>query len=419
MVRTTTIRAAGAQYSRARLSGLILAAVLGLGLNAQAATPEAPKLNPNLKVNELQVLGTHNSYSAGMDPRMTALFVRSIGHSFDGFIQKMPPAQKALFMEEHPNQLEPQEMLKYEHPGLERQLDLGVRSLEIDINPDPKGGTFADPVGYRMLREQGETHLAPFDNTDLDKPGFKVLHIPDIDFRSNCTTLRICLRQIRHWSDAHPKHVPLYILIEAKIQDVPILPGATHTIPFTAALFDDMDRELLEEIGRERIITPDDVRGDYPTLNAAVRARHWPRLKDARGKMMFLMMTATGPSGAAGYLEGHPSLKGRVAFLRGEPGEDHAAFLLMDNALVRAKDIRRYVGEGYLVRTRSDIETYEAKMNDMTRAKAGFASAAQIVSTDFEEAGNGYGTDYQVRLPGHQAARCNPVDAPHCKSLQR
>jgi hypothetical protein len=35
--------------------------------------------------------------------------------------------------------------------------------------------------------------------------------------------------------------------------------------------------------------------------------------------------TVTGDAGTRGYLEGHPSLKGRVAFLRAEPGEDHAA----------------------------------------------------------------------------------------------
>ena len=132
-------------------------------------------------------------------------------------------------------------------------------------------------------------------------------------------------------------------------------------------------------------------------------------LKAARGKIIILMITATGDAATRGYLEGHPSLKGRAAFLRAAPGEDHAAFLMLDNALVRQDQIRDYVRQGYIVRTRSDIEAYEAKTNDMTRADAAFASGAQIVSTDFEHPGNAYGTPYVVRLPGGVLARANPL----------
>ena len=103
-----------------------------------------------------------------------------------------------------------------------------------------------------------------------------------------------------------------------------------------------------------------------------------------------------------------------MAFLRAQPGEEHAAFLMFDNALVRGDEIRQYVQQGYLVRTRSDIETYEAKVNDRQRADAAFASGAQIVSTDFELEGNAYGTDYLVRLPAESSARCRPHVADRC-----
>ena len=379
---------------------------------ACAMAADAPDLPGDLRINALQVLGTHNSYSQGLDPRMAALFEERLGDSLGRLVERMPPATRALFEEEHPNPMRPSEMLRYAHPSLAAQLDLGVRSLELDVNPDPEGGRFLDPAGYRLLRAQGATSLLPLDATGMDKPGFKVLHIPDIDFRSSCPTLRICLAQVRAWSDAHPGHVPLFLLVEAKNQHMPILPGATPTVPFTPALFDALDRELVEAMGRERIITPDDVRGDHATLNAAVRAGNWPTLAQARGKVLFLMITANGPDGAAGYLEGHPSLRGRAAFLRAQPGEEHAAFLMFDNALVRGAEIRRYVDEGYLVRTRSDIETHEAKVDSHERAVAAFASGAQIVSTDFEVQGNGYGTDYVVRLPGGGSARCRPDACP-------
>jgi hypothetical protein len=391
----------------------LVGAVL-LSFAAPALAKEAPALDPNLKINELQVLGTHNSYSAGMDPKVAKLFAEKAAPLFANLADRMPAPAKALFHEEHPNPMDVSEMLKYNHPALTTQLDLGVRSLEIDVNADPKGGAYSDPAGYRILRQQGVTDLLPYDTTDLDKPGFKVFHIADVDFRSTCPTLRLCLRQVRTWSDAHPGHVPLYIMIEAKVQDVPILPGATHSVPFSAAIFDDLDKELVEVMGRDRIIAPDDVRGRYPTLNAAVRAKNWPKLRNSRGKVLFMLSTATGPTGATAYLEGHAGLKGRMAFLRSEPGQDYGAFLLYDNAIVRAEEIKKHVAEGYLVRTRSDIETYEAKVNDLTRAKAAFASGAQIVSTDFERAGNAYGTPYLVKLPGGDVARCNAIAAPRC-----
>ena len=40
----------------------------------------------------------------------------------------------------------------------------------------------------------------------------------------------LCLTQIRGWSDAHPRHVPLFLVIEAKVSDLPLLPDPTHTV---------------------------------------------------------------------------------------------------------------------------------------------------------------------------------------------
>jgi len=394
-----------------RIAGGLAALALAAAAAAQPSK-EAPELPDTLPINHLQVLGTHNSYSAGIDPRLLAEVQHRLP-SMEKAADAMPDARRALFKEEHPANVSFAEALSYRHPGLTEQLDLGVRSLEIDVNADPQGGAYADPAGYRLLRAQGVTDLLPFDAAAMRAPGFKVLHIPDIDFRSHCPTFRGCLAEIRTWSQAHPGHVPLFILVEAKVQGMPILPGATVAPPFTPAAFDALDREIVETVGRDRIITPDDVRGSHETLDEAVRAGGWPTLGKARGKMLFLMLTATGPGGASGYLAGHPGLRGRVAFLRAQPGEDHAAFLLLDNALVRRDEIAARVKQGYMVRTRSDIETFEAKTNDMTRANAAFASGAQIVSTDYEQPGNAYGTRYVVRLPGGGVVRC--LQDEHCR----
>jgi hypothetical protein len=50
----------------------------------------------------------------------------------------------------------------------------------------------------------------------MQAPGFKVMHIQDLDQRSNCQPLLACLLEVRAWSHAHPRHLPLFILLETK-----------------------------------------------------------------------------------------------------------------------------------------------------------------------------------------------------------
>ncbi|MES2056397.1 MAG: Ca2+-dependent phosphoinositide-specific phospholipase C [Pseudomonadota bacterium] len=390
------------------VSAVALATAAFTAAAAGQQKPEASEIPDSTPINRLQVLGTHNSYSAGVDPRVLALLDQRLP-SMGKLLTSMPEDKRREFQIAHPNDVTFSEALSYRHPGLTEQLDLGVRGLEIDVNADPDGGAYADPAAYRLLRSQGVKDLLPFDPAALKAPGLKVLHMADVDFRSHCPTFRGCLAEIRAWSDAHPRHVPIFVMIEAKVQSLPILPGSTKAPPFTDATYDEIDRTIAEVIGEKKLVKPDDVRGRYPTLEQAVLAGNWPTLGQARGKIIFQLITATGHEGASDYLKGHPGLKGRLAFLDSQPGQPYAAFILDDNALARGAEIRDEVRKGYLVRARSDIESYEAKINDMTRANAAFATGAQVVSTDFEKAGNAYGTPYVVRLPGGSAARMAPA----------
>lgn len=390
-----------------------LAAILALA--GCAATPEQDA-QAGLKLNQIQVLGTHNSYSLGLDPRLVAFLGPLVAEGMEKMRAGMDEATLAEWAEYHPHfdKLSFGEGLNYGYPeGLTAQLDAGLRSLEIDVFRDPEGGRFLQPAGYEILKAQGiaESDLEPQDKTDLEKPGLKVMHVADVDFRSTCNLFTACLGELRDWSDANPDHAPVFILLEAKDAGFPGFPGGAKILPFNAAAFNAMDAEILSVLGRDRLVTPDDVRGSFASLEQAVLAHNWPSLDESRGKFVFLLLTAIDTNGLSGYFEGRPSLEGRVAFLRSEPGDSHAAFLLLDNALVRAEEIPKRVKQGYLVRSRSDIETYEAKVTDMTRAEAAFASGAQIVSTDFYKAGNSYGTDYIVKLPGGGEMRCNPVNA--------
>lgn len=395
-------------FSRFAAAMALMALAGGTAVAGPSSTPEASDVPDSTPINRIQVLGTHNSYSIGVDPRILAMLDQRLP-SMGKLLTSIPEAARREFAIAHPNDVTFSEALSYRHPTLTEQLDLGVRGLEIDVNADPQGGAYADPAAYRILRAQGVTDLLPFDPAPLRAPGVKVLHMADIDFRSSCPTFRRCLAEMKTWSDAHRRHVPIFVMVEAKVQSLSILPGSAKVPPFTPATYDEIDRTIAEVIGRRDVITPDDVRGSYPTLEQAVLAGHWPTLGRACGKFIFMLSTATGHDGASMYLTGHPGLKGRMAFLDSQPGQPYAAFILDDNALARGAEIRDEVRKGYLVRSRADIETYEAKANDMTRADATFASGAQVVSTDFERPGNHYGTPYVVRLPGGEAARVAPV----------
>lgn len=82
-----------------------------------------------------------------------------------------------------------------------------------------------------------------------------------------------------------------------------------------------------------------------------------------------------------------------------------------------ADGVRDLVTAGYLVRTRADANTDEARAGDTTRREAAFASGAHFVATDYEVADPEINPDYVVKVPSGTPARCNPVTAPSgCRS---
>lgn len=239
------------------------------------------------------------------------------------------------------------------------------------------------------------------------KPGFKVMHIQDIDFVSNCQPFVACLQIVRDWSKAHPRHLPIYILVETKEGKPNAELPWTETEPFTAATFDALDAEIRSVFSASEMIVPDQVRGHHRTLEAAVRKGGWPTLARARGKVIFLLDVARiGPI----YLEGHPSLRGRVLFTNATQGHPDAAFVEQNEADAAA--IAALVRQGYLVRTQSDADTVEARANDTRRRDQALGSGAQIVSTDYPQFEPARWSGYFVDLPAGPPARCNPVTAP-------
>jgi Phosphoinositide phospholipase C, Ca2+-dependent len=155
------------------------------------------------------------------------------------------------------------------------------------------------------------------------------------------------------------------------------------------------------------MITPDQVRGTHETLEQAVLSDNWPTLAAARGKVVFLLDQR---NVGMLYLEGHPFLAGRIIFTNAEPGQPDCAFTEENDGTTDA--IAALVRKGYLVRTRTDADTKQARANDTARRDEALASGAQILSTDYPASEPAQWSGYSVGFPHGAVARCNPVNSP-------
>jgi hypothetical protein len=314
-----------------------------------------------------------------------------------------------------PPEMDPQR-LDYNHLPLYDQLDTyHMRGLEIDVYNDPQGGAFYNRYINYFVGLDTASNIAA-----LNAPGFKVLHIKDVDYNTHFYTFKQALQAIRNWSVSHPNHIPLFVNVETK-QDAPGDDATLASLGFQPAPVydlasaDALDAEIKDVFGNnlDGVFTPDNLRGNFATLNAAVLNKAWPILKDCRGKVVFIMEGSC----KSLYTQNHPSLTGRAMFVYASPGSDEAAFVVQNDAPNQQSNIVNYVRQGYIVRTRCDIETMEARSGDYSRMNAALASGAHICSTDYyradPRAGQSGWSNYHVQLPGGVKARKNPVNATH------
>ncbi len=296
------------------------------------------------RMNQIQLIGTHNSYHRRPAHLETVMKIDKRTKDWD-----------------------------YEHLPLDAQLDKGVRSFELDIHKT------------------------------ID--GWKVMHVPHFDAESTCDTFKDCLNVIKQWSTSHSNHVPIIVLVEWKGEG-PVIDKSIK-VPDKNDL-DELDEIILNVFGKEKLITPDMVRGNFSTLEEAILKRGWPFLDEVRGKTMFVFHNRGKLREL--YLEGHPNLEGRVMFVNSRPGESFAAVLIIDNPYV--KDIPKWVRDGYIVRVfGGDPKKHrldECKLKD----EVAFTSGAHIISTDYppgcEYRNNGYFTAF----PDMSTVRWNPVNLP-------
>lgn len=164
--------------------------------------------------NELQVVATHNSYVVQPTWLQTVVI---------GLVQ---PSDAVT--------------LQYGHAPLWDQLESGIRSFELD------------------LRWNGEK--------------FILSHVPLVANRANATDFELALRELVLWSELHPGHLPISIMLELK-SDYMFLDPTLR--PFEDEALSVLDATLDGVVG-DSLFAPDDLRGSAGSLRAAVADAGWP-----------------------------------------------------------------------------------------------------------------------------------------------
>jgi hypothetical protein len=267
---------------------------------------------------------------------------------------------------------------RYTHDPLDVQLEQhGVRQFELDLH-------------YRS------------------GAGFEVFHLPSIDDETSCRALDDCLDTMRGWSETHPWHLPIVVWFEPKDEDADSLDPELEEL---SGKWDEFDETLVSNLGRDRIVTPDEVRGEHATLPEALAAG-WPTLGTMRGRFLFAMLDA----GAARdeYLDGHPAAAGRILFPDSDgPTDPWAAMFKINDAAAEAQRVAELVVQGFVVTSNSGSADGD---DNAEHWAASLAAGANFLSTDLPAV---HPTDWFADIPDGAPARCNPVSAPpECTALE-
>lgn len=357
---------------------------------SKPSSSEVTAQNAELRLNQLQFIGTHNSYHIAPDGAL-AVLARVTGYAES---HKWPAAK--LF-----------QALDFTHPDLTTQLELGIRSFEFDVHADPEGGRFANPAALRALKASDVPSSIVYDpKTMMTEAGFKVFH-GGVDVLSTCLTLRACLNELKQWSDQNPRHFPLIVHIENKTEPKPALAeafAAPEEGPFTTPSWVALESEIVEVIGRDRMITPRDVQGNAASISDAVAQQGWPSLKTLAGKFVFLLLTKEPETQS--YVDAEASLPYHLFFTSLAPSDPQAGWFRLpdpDDEAIRAR-----VSEGKLATVQADTHTLHSRLNNTDRRDRAMASGAQFILTDYPIPDRRF-SDYRVRFGPRRYVRCNPI----------
>jgi len=315
------------------------------------------QIDDTLRLNQYKILASHNSYKK---------------HPNSKVIKFLSKFKKQLGASNDPEQMD------YGHVSLPEQFDnYNIRGIEIDVNYDPKGGLYRKRKVNKLIFGLKQKIKDPI----MKELGFKVLHIADVDYETNYLTFKQVLNELKTWSLANPNHTPIFVNIESKgfnpgdESGFLRFLGFKRALQFNAQAFSDLDKEILEILPADKIFKPADLKANYSNIKERLTNEGWPLLSDCLGKIIFIL------EGNNQNLYEQIGMN-RPMFVYNPPNGDNTAFVVKNDPIGNEKEIE-VLTQKYIVRTRSDAGTLEARANDYTRLNAAIQSGAQIISTDY------------------------------------
>ncbi|MBO7178436.1 MAG: hypothetical protein J6V69_04980 [Clostridia bacterium] len=282
-------------------------------------------LESGVKYNEVAFLATHNSYQ-----RLATDLTKEFQIPFRVLALGLKNFNKNDF----------------ENDTLTAQFEMGIRSIEIDVE--------AKVVG--------------------DATSFVVMHKPVFDSATTCLDFGVALEEIVMWSNHNPNHLPISIIIESK-QDVAPLDNLKIFDVEHAVAFDNL---LKEKLG-EKLITPADMLGTYSNFKEMRESDGWMTLKDMLGKVIVILhenkMTED-------YVAMDETMRTQAMFpslLYKQRDRDYASFIIDNNPKKTVQRKETFESGNYIVRTRAD--SYP-KYSDERYALAE-RCGSQIITTDY------------------------------------
>lgn len=278
-----------------------------------------------VRINEIAVLGTHNSYQ---------LLPTAQKYTFEKYMMLLSGGKKG-------------NKLNFEMDTYTEQLQRGVRNLEIDIE---------------TVDEDGEV-------------SFIVTHHPITDNVSSAYDFAKGLEEIALWSDNNPKHLPVYLLIEPKAD----IDEINNMKNFSSQYAKQLD-EVISEVLGDRLLTPKKAMGKYESLEKMRLADKWPTLEDAAGKIIVLLHPC---DVTQQYIDADTTISVQAMFpvLRFDDIDKSYASFILDNEPDQAtKNNKKTVDEkNLMVRTRAD--NYPDFSDD--RYSLADSCGSHIITTDY------------------------------------
>lgn len=285
------------------------------------------ELDSGIKFNELSFIATHNSYETESVPAYT----------------KMCTALSNIV----PNLME-KGSGTLNHETLTEQLNVGIRSFELDVEPGKRAG----------------------------KTQFYCMHSPVMTMTTSCYDLSLALKEIRMWSDYNPNHLPVTIMIEPKTKAVPMI-GLKH---FSIEYAKELDSFLRENLG-DKLFTPADMLRDHGSFKEMREQNDWCQVNDMLGKVIVLLHFDGDLTPK--YIDIDPSIKTQAMFpamVAAHADTSYTGFIITNDAFAANETNKSMVADKKLI-VRTRVDTHPSFSEE--RKAAAMSSCSQIMSSDF------------------------------------